>query len=109
MMRISRAEEYAVGSARPGFQGRVKMGFREDGRLLAVDLFIVQENGPDQGMNDYISAADALALVYTPEAMTFRGIPVVTNTPPRVPQRGPGQNQQPEASRRKVRQAPLHE
>ena len=93
MMRISRAEEYAVGSARPGFQGRIKMGFRKDGRLLAVDLYIVQDNGPDTGMNDYISAADAIALVYTPEAMTFRGIPVQTNTPPRVPQRGPGQNQ----------------
>ena len=25
--------------------------------------------------------------------MRFKGIPVATNTPPRVPQRGPGQNQ----------------
>ena len=32
-------------------------------------------------------------MVYTPEAMRARGIPVNTNTPPRVPQRGPGQNQ----------------
>ena len=47
MMRISRAEEYAIGSARPGFQGRVKLGFREDGRLLACDLYVVQENGPN--------------------------------------------------------------
>ena len=93
MMRVSRAEEYAFGAARPGFQGRVKMGFGTDGRVKAVDLYIVQENGPDVGMNDYISAADALSLVYTPENMRFRGIPVETNTPPRVPQRGPGQNQ----------------
>lgn len=93
MLRISRAEEYFLGSARPGFQGRIKMGFREDGRLLAVDLYIVQENGPDTGFNDYASAADAVSLVYTPEAMKFRGIPVDTNTPPRGPQRGPGQNQ----------------
>ena len=93
MMRISRAEEYAVGSARPGFQGRIKMGFRKDGRVMAVDLYIVQENGPDSGMNDYMSAADAVSLVYTPQSMRFRGIPVNTNTPPRVPQRGPGQNQ----------------
>jgi CO/xanthine dehydrogenase Mo-binding subunit len=93
MLRISRAEEYFLGSARPGFQGRIKMGFRTDGRLLAVDLYIVQENGPDVGFNDYVSAADAVSLVYTPEAMKFRGIPVDTNTPPRGPQRGPGQNQ----------------
>ncbi|SVC00350.1 uncharacterized protein METZ01_LOCUS253204, partial [marine metagenome] len=33
------------------------------------------------------------SLVYTPEAMRFRGIPVYTNTPIRGAQRGPGQNQ----------------
>ena len=53
MMRISRAEEYFVGCARPGFQGRIKMGFDEKGRILALDLYIVQENGPDTGFNDY--------------------------------------------------------
>jgi CO/xanthine dehydrogenase Mo-binding subunit len=93
MMRISRAEEYFLGSARPGFQGRIKMGFREDGRVTAVDLYIVQENGPMSGSNDYNSAGGAVSLVYTPLAMRFRGIPVSTNTPPRGAQRGPGQNQ----------------
>lgn len=93
MMRISRHEEYANGSARHGFQGRIKLGFREDGKLLAADLFIVQENGPNAGFSDYMSAADAVSIVYTPESMRFRGIAVMTNTPPRGPQRGPGQNQ----------------
>jgi CO/xanthine dehydrogenase Mo-binding subunit len=93
MMRVNRHEEYFIGSARPGFQGRIKMGFRADGRLLAVDLYIVQENGPHAGFNDWLSAADAVSLVYTPAAMRFRGVPVLTNTPPRGPQRGPGQNQ----------------
>jgi len=93
MMRVSRSEEYFIGSARPGFQGRIKMGFAEDGRLLATDLYIVQENGPDTGFADYRSAGDAMSLVYTPEAMRFRSIPVETNTPSRGPQRGPGQNQ----------------
>ena len=93
MMRVSRSEEYYIGSARPGFQGRIKMGFRADGRLLAVDLYIVQENGPDMGGGDFGPAAEAVSLIYTPEAMRFRGIPVNTNTPPRGPQRGPGQNQ----------------
>jgi CO/xanthine dehydrogenase Mo-binding subunit len=93
MMRISRHEEYFMGSARPGFQGRIKMGFAADGRVTAVDLYIVQENGPNQGFNDWMSAAEAVTIVYQPAAMRFRGVPVMTNTPPRGPQRGPGQNQ----------------
>ena len=93
MMRISRAEEYFLGSARAGFQGRLKMGFRNDGRLLAVDLYIVQENGPNQGFGDMGSAASAVSIVYTPVSMRYRGISVLTNTPPRGAQRGPGQNQ----------------
>jgi CO/xanthine dehydrogenase Mo-binding subunit len=93
MMRINRNEENFIGSARPGFQGRIRMGFAASGRLTAVDLYIVQENGPSRGFNDWRSAADAVSLVYTPPAMRFRGIPILTNTPPRGPQRGPGQNQ----------------
>jgi CO/xanthine dehydrogenase Mo-binding subunit len=93
LMRVSRAEEYVLGVARPGFQGRIKMGFRADGRLSAVDLYIVQENGPNQGFGDLGAAASAVSIVYTPLAMRYRGISVLTNTPPRGAQRGPGQNQ----------------
>ena len=93
LMRISRAEENFIGSARPGFQGRIKMGFRDDGRLTAVDLYIVQENGPNSGGGDWNSASSAVSIVYTPLAMRFRGIPVLTNTPATGAQRGPGQNQ----------------
>ncbi len=93
MMRIGRAEEYFLGSARCGFQGRVRMGFRSDGRLAACDLYIVQENGPNTGFGDMGSAASAVSLVYTPEAMRYRGVSVLTNTTPRGAQRGPGQNQ----------------
>lgn len=93
MLRISRSEEYFIGSARPGFQGRIKMGFTEDGHITAIDLYIVQENGPYSGGGDLNSAADSVELVYTPEAMRFRGIRVGTNTPPRGAQRGPGNNQ----------------
>jgi xanthine dehydrogenase molybdenum-binding subunit len=93
LMRISRAEEYFLGSARPGFQGRIKMGFRADGRMTAADLYIVQENGPNSGFGDMGSAAGALSIVYTPLNLRYRGIAVLTNTPPRGAQRGPGQNQ----------------
>ena len=51
MMRISRAEEYFVGYARTGFQGRLKMGFDKTGRVTAADVFIVQENGPTTGLS----------------------------------------------------------
>ncbi len=93
MMRVSRHEEYCIGSARPGFQGRIRLGFAADGKVTAVDLYIVQDNGPNTGFPDFTSAADNVSLVYTPQAMRFRGIPVLTNTPQRGPQRGPGQNQ----------------
>src|SRR5690606_14709810 len=72
MMRITRHEEYYIGSARPGFQGRAKIGFAANGRITAVDLYIVQENGPNSGFNDWRSAADAVSIVYTPPAMRFR-------------------------------------
>ena len=97
MLRITRAEEYGLGTARAGFQGRLKMGFRADGRLTAVDLYLVHENGPHTGWTDHHSAADAVSILYQPLTMRYRGIPVETNTPPRGPQRGPGQNQMAEA------------
>jgi xanthine dehydrogenase molybdenum-binding subunit len=93
MHRISRNEEYAIGSARPSFQGRAKLGFRADGRLIAADLYIVQETGPHQGAGDFRSAGVCLSMLYQPEAMRYRGVPVLTNTPPTGPQRGPGENQ----------------
>ncbi len=93
MLRITRAEEYYMGSNRAGFQGRARIGFAENGKVNAVDLYIVQSNGPKTGFGDYNSAAGAVSLCYQPNAMRFRGIPVLTNTPPGGAQRGPGQNQ----------------
>lgn len=93
MLRITRAEEYFLGSNRAGFQGRLKLGFAANGKLEAADLFLVQSNGPTDGFPDYMSAADALSICYQPTAMRYRGIPVLTNSPPGGAQRGPGQNQ----------------
>ena len=93
LMRISRAEENFIGSSRPAFQGRIKIGFQSDGRISAADLYIVQNNGPNSGGGDYNAAGSAMSFVYTPLAMRFRGIPVLTNTTPTGAQRGPGQNQ----------------
>ena len=93
LMRISRAEENFIGSCRPAFQGRIKIGFQPNGRITAVDLYIVQNTGPNSGGGDYNAAGSAMSLVYTPPAMRFRGLPILTNTPPTGAQRGPGQNQ----------------
>ena len=93
MLRVTRAEEYYLGSARSGFQGNVKLGFDKNGRILAADLYIVQQNGPNAGFPDLSSAGGAVSLVYTPLSMRWRGIPIMTNRPPCGAQRGPGQNQ----------------
>ena len=93
MMRISRAEEYFLGAARTGFQGRIKLGFRADGKLTAADLFLVQQNGAHTGFPDYGGAGDAVSICHTPLAMRFRAVPVLSNTPYTGAQRGPGQNQ----------------
>lgn len=93
MMRVSRAEEYFMGCNRGGFQGRIRVGVTAEGNLNAVDLYLVQSCGPTGGFWDYTSAADAVSLCYQPDAMRFRGVPVLTNTPVSSAQRGPGQNQ----------------
>jgi xanthine dehydrogenase molybdenum-binding subunit len=90
MMRISREEESYIGRARTNMVGRARAGFAKDGRILALDLFIVQDSGPYGPMGDHRSAGSAASLIYQPEAMRWRAVNVVTNTPPRTQQRSPG-------------------
>jgi len=90
MMRISREEEHYIGRARTGLVGRAKAGFSKDGRITALDLFIVEDNGSYGPMGDYRSAANAASLIWQPLAMRWRGVAVLTNTPPRSQQRSPG-------------------
>ncbi len=89
MHRVTRYEENYIGRARPGFQSWVKMGFRADGKCIAIDLIIVQDSGP-YGAGDFNTAANIADLTYTPGNMRFRGVPMYTNTPPKAAQRGPG-------------------
>ncbi|HZR26971.1 MAG TPA: xanthine dehydrogenase family protein molybdopterin-binding subunit [Vicinamibacterales bacterium] len=90
MMRISREEEHYIGRARTGMTGRARVGFRKDGRITALDLFIIEDNGAYGPMGDYRSAGNAASLIWQPMAMRWRGVAVVTNTPPRSQQRSPG-------------------
>jgi CO/xanthine dehydrogenase Mo-binding subunit len=94
MMRISREEEHYIGRTRPNLLGRVKVGLRKDGRITAIDLFVVQDAGPYEDQYDLISAPGICSLAYQPLAMRFRGLSVLTNNPPRTSQRSPGGMQQ---------------
>jgi xanthine dehydrogenase molybdenum-binding subunit len=90
MMRISREEETFIGRARPGFQGRMKVGFSKEGRILAVDMFVVSDNGPYDAQGDAPTSGHMVSLLYQPQAMRWRGVTVLTNTPPRSAQSSPG-------------------
>ena len=91
-VRITREEEFFIGSARAGAQGWIKAGLNADGRVAAIDLVIVNDGGAS-GSGSGSASAGALSVVYQPAAMRFRGVSVFTNTTPRGAQRGPGQNE----------------
>jgi CO/xanthine dehydrogenase Mo-binding subunit len=90
MMRISREEETYIGRTRPGFQAWAKMGFKKDGRVTAIDAFIIEDSGPYRRQGDCAQAVNLATLLYQAPHARFRGLSVATNTPPRVSQRAPG-------------------
>jgi CO/xanthine dehydrogenase Mo-binding subunit len=69
---------------------RVKIGFHADGRVSAVDMFILQDAGPYEDQFDLEAAPMMCSIAYQPMAMRFRGLSVLTNTPPPTSQRAPG-------------------
>ena len=90
MMRISREEEHFIGRARPGFHGRMKVGFAKNGRITALDMFVICNNGPYDAVGDANTSGNIVSLLYQPLAMRWRGTTVLTNTPPRGAQSSPG-------------------
>ena len=90
MMRVTRDDEQYIGRARPSLHTRVKIGFRADGRITALDGLAIVENGPYDVVGDGRSAGDHISLSYQPLAMRWRTVSVLTNTPPRGAQRAPG-------------------
>ena len=90
MMRISREEEHYIGGARPSLHGRMKVGFTKDGQITAIDMFVVCENGPYEPQGDTAQSGRIVSLLYQPGAMRWRGVSVLTNTPPRRAQSQPG-------------------
>jgi CO/xanthine dehydrogenase Mo-binding subunit len=90
MMRLSREEETFIGRARPSLMGRIKAGFSKEGRITALDMFVICNSGSYDKMGDGASSGRIVSLLYQPQAMRWRGITVLTNTPPRSPQSSPG-------------------
>ena len=93
MMRITREEENYIGRARAGIHLRVKIGFRKDGRILAMDMCAIGDCGPYSNQGDVGTVGSNATALYNPESIRFRGVAVLTNTPPRVSQRAPGGEQ----------------
>ena len=91
-LRITREQEFYIGSARSGMQGWIKMAANANGKVTAVDLVIVNDGGATGGGSGN-SSAQHVTVAYQPENMRYRGISVYTNTTPRGAQRGPGQNE----------------
>ena len=90
MMRITREEEHFIGRARPSFVGRMKIGFSTAGRITALDMFVISNNGPYDAQGDVPTSGRIVSLLYQPQAMRWRGVTVLTNTPPRSAQSSPG-------------------
>ena len=90
MMRISREEEHFIGRARPSLHGRMKVGFTKEGKITAIDMFVIMDNGPYDPQGDANQSGRMVSLMYQPPAMRWRGITVLTNTPPRTSQSQPG-------------------
>jgi xanthine dehydrogenase molybdenum-binding subunit len=90
MHRITRDEEHSIGGARPSLHGRAKVGFDKQGRITAVDMFVIGDNGPYEQGGDAGQSGRIVSLLYQPPAMRFRGVAILTNTPPRRAQSQPG-------------------
>jgi CO/xanthine dehydrogenase Mo-binding subunit len=90
LMHISREDEHNIGGARPAVHGRIKVGFSKEGRILALDMYSIGENGPYEQQGDAAQSGRIVSLMYQPQAMRWRGITVLTNTPPRRAQSQPG-------------------
>ena len=90
MMRITREEENYIGRGRPSLHGRMKVGFSKEGRITALDMYVICDNGPYDMVGDAFSSGRIVSVLYQPQVMRWRGVTVLTNTPPRSSQSSPG-------------------
>ena len=72
MMRITREEENYIGRARAGIHLRAKIGFRKDGRIVAMDLCAIGDCGPYSNQGDVGTMGGNATALYNPETIRFR-------------------------------------
>ena len=53
-------------------------------------MFVISDNGPYDAQGDAPTSGHMVSLLYQPKAMRWRGVTVLTNTPPRSAQSSPG-------------------
>jgi xanthine dehydrogenase molybdenum-binding subunit len=53
-------------------------------------MFVISDNGPYDAQGDAPTSGHMVSLLYQPQAMRWRGVTVLTNTPPRSAQSSPG-------------------
>ena len=68
----------------------MKVGFSKEGRITALDMYVICDNGPYDMVGDAFSSGRIVSVLYQPQAMRWRGVTVLTNTPPRTSQSSPG-------------------
>ncbi len=68
----------------------MKVGFSKEGRITALDMFVICNNGPYDAVGDAPTSSRIVSLLYQPPAMRWRGVTILTNTPPRSAQSSPG-------------------
>ena len=91
MMRVSREEETYIGRARPSIQGRMKIGFAKDGRITALDMFTICNNGALRLARRWRSSSGQHRLLAVSAAGdALAGVSVMTNTPTRSAQSAAG-------------------
>ena len=91
MMRITREEEHYIGRARAGLIGRAKVGFRKDGRITGARHVHRAGQRPVRRRRATTGRpGDRRRSPTSPRPMRWRGVTVLTNTPPRTSQRSPG-------------------
>jgi len=79
----ARDESY-IGRARTNMSGRTRIGFAKDGRILALDLFIVQDNGSYGRWAITDPPVSPRRSSTSRPRCAWRAISVITNTPPPV-------------------------
>ena len=89
---VSREETFITHRGRPEVDIKMKIGMKKDGAITAVDFMVVQRGGgyPGYGVVTILYAGSLVYGMYDFENARYRGLRVLTNTPPPGAMRGHG-------------------